>query len=35
MGANDRPAQELGNAIKNEAHPKFLTEIWPFESTTI
>ena len=35
MGANDRSAQELENALKNEVHTKFLTEIWPFEDTTI
>jgi hypothetical protein len=27
-GANDRSAQELQNALYNEAHANFLTEIW-------
>jgi hypothetical protein len=30
VGANDRSAQELESALKNEVYTNFLTEIWPF-----
>jgi hypothetical protein len=35
VGANDKSAQQLENALKNEVHTNFLTEIWPFEDPTI
>jgi hypothetical protein len=30
VGANDRSAQELQNAVYNEVHTKFLKKLWAF-----
>ena len=37
MSANDKSAQELQNALKNEVHTctKILTELWPFYNSNM